>query len=93
MITKGGEDKVSFYRALNSTLQTGFWLGKQDNISISIEAINYKNDPKDVYFAIDYEYLPFPEGKPKDFYDVTMGMMSSNGCGKLAFCKRNLYLR
>jgi hypothetical protein len=91
MITKGGEDKESFYRVLNSTLTTGFWLGKQDNISASIEAINYKNEAKEVYFAIDYEYLSFPDGKPKNFYDVSMGMMTSNGCGNLAFCQ--YYLR
>jgi hypothetical protein len=87
MVTKGHEDLESFYASPNSTLKTGFWLGMDDNITASIEAINYKNETKDVYFAVDYEYLLFPEGKPQKYFDVTLGMLSSNGCGNIAFCQ------
>ncbi|KAF2672011.1 hypothetical protein BT63DRAFT_185843 [Microthyrium microscopicum] len=85
LITKGNEDKIAYYAAPNSTLKTGFWLGKGQHVATTIDAVNYRNETKDMYFTIDYEYTPFPQGKPKDHLDVAMSIMSSNGCGGLAF--------
>ncbi|OCK73864.1 hypothetical protein K432DRAFT_220984 [Lepidopterella palustris CBS 459.81] len=85
LVTKGQENKASFYAPVKSTFKSGFWLGKDDTISTNIEAVNYRNESREIYFAIDYEYLPFPESKLKDYFDVGMGMMSSSGCGGLIF--------
>ena len=79
LIAKGHEEGAIFYSPPNNTIKSGFWMDKNDIISSNVEAINYKNEPQDVYLAIDYEYLQGME-RPTDYLEVGMGMITSSGC-------------
>jgi hypothetical protein len=87
-IGKGNEGDSSVFAPLNSTaLKSGFWIGKNDKMTATAEVVNYRDKPKDVYFAIDMEYLKFDGGRPADYLDVGFGALLIEQCGNLFFRK------
>jgi hypothetical protein len=61
-------------------IKSGFFLGKDEKISIMSEVINYKKTSQDVYLTLEYEYLPSPVDR-KETYDVGIGAINVNPCG------------
>jgi hypothetical protein len=87
-IGKGNEGDSSIFAPLNSTaVKSGFWIGKNDKMTATAEVVNYRDTPKDVYFAIDMEYLKFDGGRPAGYLDVGFGALLIEQCGNLFFRK------
>jgi hypothetical protein len=91
-VAKGGDDGKSIFTAVNSTVKSGFYIGKQDSILFTAELVNYDPIPKEVYFSLDYEYIP---GRPQGLLDVGMGTLDVTGCGSftLSKLKRSVILK
>lgn len=81
MIAKGHEMDDILYAAPNSTIKSGFWVGPKDGMFAQIEAINYRNTPRDVYLSIDAEFLPMDK-RPDDYLHVALGMMTAASCSQ-----------
>jgi hypothetical protein len=87
-IGKGNEGDSSIFAPLNSTaIKSGFWIGENDKMTATAEVVNYRDTPKDVYFAIDMEYLKFDGGRPAGYLDVGFGALPLDQCGNLFFRK------
>jgi hypothetical protein len=60
----GGLEASEFkFSTTNSSLQTGYYIGKGANIMINVDIVNYDNVAKDLYMVSELEYLP---GKPTE---------------------------
>lgn len=84
-IAKGNEGDASIFAPLNTTssMKSGYWIGKGDQVLGMAEAISYKTVPQDVYLTIDYEYLPIGGPRPKEYLDVSFGTIMVTDCGEL----------
>jgi hypothetical protein len=60
----GGLEAAEFkFAATNSSLQSGYYIGKSANIMVNVDIVNYDNVAKDLYMVSELEYLP---GKQTD---------------------------
>lgn len=83
-IGQGNEGDVTLYAPINSTVvKSGVWIAKGDKVSATAELVNYNQDPKEVYFAIDAEYLKMDQ-EPKDYLPTGTGAIQLMQCGNLA---------
>jgi hypothetical protein len=78
LIAKGNEADSTVFASVNGTLKSGYWIGKDDPLLLMTEVINYQNEPQEIYFTVDMDYLSFAEGKPRDFLDVKWGMIQAD---------------
>jgi hypothetical protein len=62
-------------------------VGKYNSINIMAEVINYQSVVKDVYLALDYEYIPNVKELAKDFHDVGIGALTVQPCSTSSFGK------
>jgi hypothetical protein len=85
-LAKGNEGDASTYAPLNSSrMKSGYWIGKNSKLSVIAELVNYKTVPRDdAYFSIDLEYIPFSDGRPKEYMDVGFGVMMTESCGDIS---------
>lgn len=75
-----GEDSATINFASNSSqFESGFYRSRGNQIIMTAELVNYKNSENEVYFTLDYEYIPM-KSKPAEFYNVTVGRFNMNGC-------------
>jgi hypothetical protein len=88
LISKGHENEPTMYAAPGATFKSGFWIGKNDAITANVEAINYKNEPQEVYISIDTEYLQMEEKRPSEYLAVGQGMITSGGCNMAGLALR-----
>jgi hypothetical protein len=88
LISKGHENDPTMYAAPGASFKSGFWLGKNDAITANVEAINYKNESREVYLSIDTEYLQMGEKRPSDYLAVGQGMVTSGGCNMAGLALR-----
>jgi hypothetical protein len=68
--------------------KSGFWIGNNDTIMTSVEIVNYKTTPQDVYLTLDLEYLDF-DVKPKTYFKTEFAALPAMECG--AFDLRKLF--
>jgi hypothetical protein len=87
LISKGHENQPTMYAAPGAPFKSGFWLGRTDAITANVEAINYKNEPREVYLSIDTEYVQM-EKRPTDYLAVGQGMITSGGCNMAGLALR-----
>ncbi|KAF2418408.1 hypothetical protein EJ08DRAFT_739179 [Tothia fuscella] len=73
---------VSWAPTNNTAPKSGLWIGRDDKILNSVELVNYKEGPQDVYFTIDMEYLQF-EKRPADYLEVGFVTMIAMDCADL----------
>jgi hypothetical protein len=90
LISKGHENEATMYAAPGAPFKSGFWLGKNDAITANVEAINYKNEPREVYLSIDTEYIQMEEKHPAEYLAVGQGMITSGGCSMAGLALRML---
>ncbi|KAF2666845.1 hypothetical protein BT63DRAFT_457803 [Microthyrium microscopicum] len=66
-----------------SVIKSGFHIGKNDEMNLMSEVVNYDNAVKDIYVSLDYEYIPMP-GKVEDgWYDTGNAALNVQPCGGL----------
>lgn len=83
LLVKGHEANHVNFASYNGTgPKSGLWVGKNDKILNSVEVVNYKDVPQDVYFTIDAEYLDFTS-KPADYLEVGFSMLNAMDCKDL----------
>jgi hypothetical protein len=46
------------YAVANATFQSGFYIGKDDIVSIQVDMVNYKNVPRTLYSVSEIEFVP-----------------------------------
>ena len=56
-------------------------ISENNNIIVNVDAINYRNTPRQVYMSIDDEYLQMDSKLLTDYLNVGLGMLSSACCG------------
>jgi hypothetical protein len=61
-----------------SAVKSGFYMGKNDQMQVMAEVVNYDKVEKDIYVTLDYEYV---KGRPEGTLDVGMGAISVDSCG------------
>jgi hypothetical protein len=84
LLIKGHETNHVNWASYNGTgPKSGLWIGKNDKILNSVEVVNYKDTPQDIYFAIDAEYLDM-KSKPADYLDVGFSVLNAMDCKDLA---------
>jgi hypothetical protein len=85
-LAKGNEGDTSIYAPLNnSRIKSGYWIGKNEKLSVIVELVNYKTVPRnDAYFSIDLEYIPFKDGRPKEYMDDSFGVIMTDTCGDIS---------
>jgi hypothetical protein len=64
----------------NSTINTGFYIPKNDKIFVLVDFVNYKEYDQDVYLVPEVEYLP---GKPAGYLDSSEFIVSPNTCDSI----------
>jgi hypothetical protein len=83
LLIKGHEANHVNWASVNGTgPKSGLWVGKDDKILNSVEVVNYKDTPQDVYFAIDAEYVDM-KTKPADYLDVGFSVLNAMDCKDL----------
>jgi hypothetical protein len=91
IINKGQEkNTVNFMSLDQNQPKSGFWIGNNDTIMTSVEIVNYKTTPQDVYLTLDLEYLDF-DVKPKTYFKTEFAALPAMECG--AFDLRKLILK
>jgi len=75
LLAKGNEGDGTIFSPINGTVKSGYWIGKDDKLLFLTEVVNYQNEPQEVYLTVDLDYQSFPGGPPKDFLDVSWGML------------------
>jgi hypothetical protein len=84
LLIKGHEANHVNWASYNGTgPKSGLWIGKDDKILNSVEVVNYKDVPQEVYFAIDAEYVDM-KSKPADYLDVGFSVLNAMDCKDLA---------
>jgi hypothetical protein len=66
------------YAVKNSTLKSGFYIGKNDKIVIGIDMVNYKDTPRTLYSVSEIEFLP---GKSGDLLPAEQMTLDIGTCG------------
>ena len=56
----------------------------------SVEIVNYKAVPQDVYLTLDLEYLSF-DSRPKDYLKTEFTSLLGIPCGPVSMCKFSRY--
>jgi hypothetical protein len=69
---------TDLYTTLDGKFKSGYYIGKNDKISMSAEMMNYRTFRQTVYVAVDSEYMP---NKVPGFLDTTAFVLSAVGCG------------
>jgi hypothetical protein len=60
----GGLEASEFKFATgNSSLHSGYYIGKDAKIQINVDIVNYDNETKDLYMVSELEYLPGKQPK------------------------------
>jgi hypothetical protein len=90
LISKGHENEPTMYAAPGAQFKSGFWIGKNDAITANVEAINYRNQQREVYLSIDTEYIQMGEKRPAEYLAVGQGMITSGGCNMAGLALRKL---
>jgi hypothetical protein len=87
ILNKGQEkNAINFMAPDQQKLKSGFWIGKNDTIMTSVEIVNYKNTPQDVYLSLDLEYLSF-DTRPKNYFRTEFASLFGIPCGPISMCK------
>jgi hypothetical protein len=85
-----GEDGTSTKFAVKGAkFNSGFYMGTNNKLNIMAEVINYQNVTKDVFLAMDYEYIPNVTVRAKDFHDVGIGAITVEPCSSSALRKNS----
>jgi hypothetical protein len=83
LLIKGHEANHVNWATYNGTgPKSGLWVGKDDKILNSVEVVNYKDTPQEVYFAIDAEYLDM-KSEPTDYLEVGFSILNAMDCKDL----------
>jgi hypothetical protein len=78
---KGG----AFFTLKDGSLNSGYYIGKNDKVIMSGDIVNYTNETKTVYSLIDIEYV---EGKPQGHMEAVTQLWSVGQCdGQIGFIK------
>jgi hypothetical protein len=73
----GSAGSGAAFSGKNSEVKTGVFIGDTDKFAVSSEIVNYDAKDKEVYFSLDYEYIP---GKAQGLMNVGMGALSVDDC-------------
>jgi hypothetical protein len=96
IINKGQEkNAINFMPLDQNQLKSGFWIGSNDTIMTSVEIVNYKTTPQDVYLTLDLEYLSF-DTRPKTYFKTEFASLQGMACapiGMRKFSKSEKYAR
>ncbi|KAF2663440.1 hypothetical protein BT63DRAFT_461169 [Microthyrium microscopicum] len=79
-VGKGNEAQATLFAAPNTTVKSGYYIGKTDQIYASAEIVNYKTYDREVYLSLDYEYVPGNGKRPEGYMDVGMGAINIDAC-------------
>jgi hypothetical protein len=81
-VGKGEEAAPAVFSAPNTNVKSGFYDAHGDKIYMTAEAVNYKNEDREVYVSLDYEFVKSPNNgkKPAGYLDVGMGSLNIDGC-------------
>jgi hypothetical protein len=76
----GGATEVSTTRfaVKDGSFKSGFYLGKNDKISIVVDVVNYRNNERTVYSVSEIEYIP---GKIEDLLPAELATINIGTCG------------
>jgi hypothetical protein len=86
ILNKGQESNaINFMPPNQQKLKSGFWIGN-DTIMTSVEIVNYKNTPQDVYLSLDLEYLSF-DTRPENYFRTEFASLFGIPCGPISMCK------
>jgi hypothetical protein len=83
-IGNGADGGEQLYTAPDRSVESGFYVSAKDKMTAMAEVINYDKYPKEVYFQLDYEYLP---GRPKDLHEVGWSVVDVSGCMDISLSK------
>jgi hypothetical protein len=87
IINKGQEkNAINFMFPDQGQLQSGFWIGQNDTIMTSVEIVNYKKIPQDVYLTLDLEYLSF-DTRPKTYLRTEFASLIGIACAPIGMRK------
>lgn len=79
LIVGGAEDKGdNYFTSPDGMFNSGFYVGPDDRLMVTAEAVNYSNEPKDIYSLIEIEYVP---GRIPGAMDIGIQSFSVTGCG------------
>jgi hypothetical protein len=73
----GSAGSGAAFSGKNSDVKTGVFISKTDKFAVSSEIVNYDAKDKEVYFTLDFEYMP---GKAPGLMNVGMGAISVDDC-------------
>jgi len=62
--------------------ESGFWIGSNDTIMMSVEIVNYKTTTQDVYLTLDLEYLNF-DTRPKTYFKTEFASLNAFSCARI----------
>lgn len=84
LVGNGEDASALVFASTDPAVKSGFYAGKDDRYILTVEAINYDDYLKDVWFSLDIEYIEGP--RPAGYLDVGGGAINIDGCeGGLAF--------
>jgi hypothetical protein len=65
------------YTTQNATINTGFYIPKNEKVFVQIDMVNYKEYDQNIYLVPEIEYFP---GKPEGYLDSNMYVISPSTC-------------
>jgi hypothetical protein len=87
ILVKGPEqNEINFMSPDGKVPKSGIWLDKNETLISSIEVVNYKTIPQDIYFTADIEYLDF-DTKPTSYLRTDMATFLGVDCENLLMRK------
>jgi hypothetical protein len=73
-----GNERTPIDISAGGTLQTGYYIGKEDQIALVVDLMNMRDvEQDDIVFTITYEYV-----KSAEFTPITLYWLDVGGCGE-----------
>jgi hypothetical protein len=87
ILVKGPEqNEINFMSPDGNVPKSGVWIDKNETLLSSIEVVNYKTIPQEIYFTADIEYLDF-DTKPTSYLRTDMATFVGVDCENLLMRK------
>jgi hypothetical protein len=80
ILVKGPEqNEINFISPDGKVPNSGVWLNKNETLLTSVEVVNYKEIPQEIYFTAEVEYLEFDK-KPASYMRTDMATFLGVDC-------------
>jgi hypothetical protein len=83
ILVKGPEqNEINFMSSDGKAPKSGVWIDRNETIVTSVEVVNYKTVPQDIYFTADIEYIDF-DTRPSSYIRTDMATFLGVDCENL----------